>query len=162
MYYVYPQCAISVGEVGGFAIRRDLLQTTMIRGITTKPGGLLKLSHRTAHTISTPMLVNLDRRWEKMSSEEQVDIQAQLAKRQEGPWTELTLEEKKASYFVAFGPHGPRTNAHPPGFNRKVFAGTLAGIGATAVLFYGLRMLGKNTTLHDVKLMTEQNLLQRL
>ena len=78
-----------------------------------------------------------------MSPEEQADIQSQLAKRQEGPWTELTPEEKKAAYFVAFGEHGPRVNVHPKGFQYKVLFGTLAGLGASTVLFYLIRLGGK-------------------
>lgn len=97
---------------------------------------------RLAHTISTPTLVNLDRRWETMSPDEQADLQSQLAKRQEGPWSELTPEEKKAAYFVAFGEHGPRANVHPAGFQYKVAAGVFAGLAAASVMFYGMRMLG--------------------
>ena len=78
-----------------------------------------------------------------MSPDEQASIQSQLAKRQEGPWTELTPEEKRAAYFVAFGEHGPRANVHPKGFYSKVMVGTVAGIAAGSALFYLIRMGGK-------------------
>lgn len=38
------------------------------------------------------------------------------------------------AYWIAFGPHGPRA-LPPPGENTKIFAYTLIGIGAAAVLF---------------------------
>lgn len=75
-----------------------------------------------------------------MSPEEQADIQSKLAKRQEGPWSELTPVEKQAAYFVAFGEHGPRANVHPPGFHYKVMLGTIIGLAASSLLFYGIRM----------------------
>lgn len=76
-----------------------------------------------------------------MSPEEQADIQSQLVKRQEGPWTELTPEEKRAAYFVAFGEHGPRANVHPKGFQYRVIVGTVLGLAASSVMFYGIRLM---------------------
>lgn len=99
----------------------------------------LAVPKRSAHTISTPTLINLDKRWESMSPDEQADIQSQLAKRQEGPWSELTPVEKQAAYFVAFGEHGPRSNVHPPGFQYKVLLGTVLGLVASSALFYAIR-----------------------
>lgn len=102
------------------------------------------LPRRYAHTISTPTLINLDKRWDAMSPEEQADIQSKLAKRQEGPWGELTPVEKQAAYFVAFGEHGPRSNVHPPGFQYKVVLGTVLGLAASSLLFYGIRMMSSS------------------
>ncbi|BFZ55610.1 Cytochrome c oxidase subunit 5B, mitochondrial [Savitreella phatthalungensis] len=97
---------------------------------------------RMAHTISTPSLVNLQQRWDSMSPDEQADLSTELAKRQEGPWTELTAEEKRAAYFVAFGPHGPRASSHPPGFGTKVAVGTLLGLGLSTGIFFAIRSMG--------------------
>jgi len=49
-------------------------------------------------------------------------------------WHELTMQEKKAAYWIAFGPHGPRAQA-PPGENRQVFIYTMVGLGISFVLF---------------------------
>lgn len=111
--------------------------------LRTLASARVAVPRRFAHTISTPTLINLDKRWESMSADEQADIQSKLAKRQEGPWTELTPEEKKAAYFVAFGEHGPRANIHPKGFQYKVLAGTFIGLAVASVMFYGIRMLSR-------------------
>lgn len=112
----------------------------MLRTLTS---ARIAAPRRFAHTISTPTLINLDKRWESMSPEEQTDLQSQLAKRQEGPWSELTPEEKKAAYFVAFGEHGPRANVHPKGFQTKVVIGTVIGLLGSSALFYGIRMMAQ-------------------
>lgn len=111
--------------------------------LRTLASARVAVPRRLAHTISTPTLINLDRRWEGMSPDEQADLQSKLAKRQEGPWSELTPEEKKAAYFVAFGEHGPRANVHPKGFFGKVFIGTVVGLLASSVLFYGIRTMAQ-------------------
>ncbi|KAL8679972.1 MAG: hypothetical protein Q9186_003788 [Xanthomendoza sp. 1 TL-2023] len=54
----------------------------------------------------------------------------------------MTLQEKKASYWMAFGPHGPRA-VRPPGENWKVFWGTVAGIAVSCVLFGFIRWLAR-------------------
>ncbi|KAK5988699.1 Efflux pump radE [Cladobotryum mycophilum] len=65
------------------------------------------------HAISNPTLANIEKRWEGMPLQEQADLWMSLRDRMKGSWTELTLQEKKAAYWIAFGPHGPRT-ADPP------------------------------------------------
>ncbi|GAO46298.1 cytochrome c oxidase subunit V [Saitoella complicata NRRL Y-17804] len=94
---------------------------------------------RSVHAVSTPSLIDLDKRWESMAREEQKDLMDQLAERQKGPWTELTLAEKKAAYYIAFGPYGPRAPLHPPKFHLKVFMGVLGGLAASITLFLGIR-----------------------
>lgn len=39
------------------------------------------------------------------------------------------------AYWIAFGPHGPRT-LPPPGENRKIFAYTMIGVGVSFIIFY--------------------------
>jgi hypothetical protein len=55
---------------------------------------------------------------------------------------ELTLARLVTAYWIAFGEHGPR--ALPPADEgKKVFFYTLMGVGASLVLFAGIRMMGK-------------------
>ncbi|KAK3671048.1 Cytochrome c oxidase subunit 5B, mitochondrial [Recurvomyces mirabilis] len=89
---------------------------------------------RHAHAISNPTLANIEKRWEGMAPQEQADLWMALRDRMKGDWNELTLQEKKAAYWIAFGPHGPRA-LPPPGENWKVFSYTLIGIGAAGALF---------------------------
>jgi len=53
-------------------------------------------------------------------------------------WHELTLAEKKAAYWIAFGPHGPRAQA-PPGEAKKVALYTFAGVFVSFIIFYTTR-----------------------
>lgn len=47
-----------------------------------------------------------------------------------------------AAYWIAFGPHGPRS-LPPPGENQKVIIYTLIGVGVSFVIFASMRMFAK-------------------
>ncbi|GAB7357689.1 hypothetical protein MBLNU459_g0360t1 [Dothideomycetes sp. NU459] len=98
---------------------------------------------RRAHAISNPTLANIEKRWEAMPPQEQADLWMALRDRMKVDWTELTLQEKKAAYWIAFGPHGPRAQT-PPGEGTKVFAYTMVGVGASAVLFFLARYFARS------------------
>lgn len=61
-------------------------------------------------------------------------VQEQLEETMKRDWKELSLDEKKASYYVAFGPHGPRAPISKPGDNLKIFACVAALVGVTGVI----------------------------
>lgn len=48
----------------------------------------------------------------------------------------------KLAYFVAFGPHGPRTPANEPGHSLKVVVGVVALVGAAYGVFALARSQG--------------------
>jgi len=98
----------------------------------------LKASYAT-HTISTPTLADIEKRWPAMTTSEQADIAKQLEERQKVPWKELSVAEKRAAYYIAFGEYGPRAVLHPPGFHREVFTWVAVLIGVSYVLFEGTR-----------------------
>ncbi|EIW67828.1 hypothetical protein TREMEDRAFT_74318 [Tremella mesenterica DSM 1558] len=54
-------------------------------------------------------------------------------------WKELTIDEKKAAYFVAFGPHGPRAPIHHPGNAMRVIGGVAGCVGVAIAIFYAVR-----------------------
>ncbi|KAI0780475.1 cytochrome c oxidase subunit IV family, partial [Trametes elegans] len=84
-------------------------------------------------------LSNVEALWERLSADEQATIHQQLEEIQKRDWKTLTVDEKKAAYYVAFGPHGPRAPIDPPGSVPKIVLG-VAGLLATAgALFYGIR-----------------------
>ncbi|KAI9823119.1 MAG: Cytochrome c oxidase subunit 5A [Phylliscum demangeonii] len=95
-----------------------------------------------AHAISNPTLANIEKRWETMRPEEQADLWMALRDRMKVDWHELTWQEKKAGYWVAFGPHGPRA-VPPPGEGWRVFWGTMAGLGISVIIFVAIRMFAK-------------------
>ncbi|KAF2180192.1 COX4-domain-containing protein [Zopfia rhizophila CBS 207.26] len=94
---------------------------------------------RQAHAISNPTLANIEKRWEDMPPQEQADLWMSLRDRMKADWKELTMQEKKAAYYIAFGPHGPR-RPPPPDEGRKVFFLSMSLIGAAVIIFSITRM----------------------
>jgi len=70
-----------------------------------------------------------------MTADEQLTVHQQLEELQKRDWKTLSLDEKKAAYYVAFGPHGPRAPLHPPGSVPKILLAVLVGVGAGGALF---------------------------
>ncbi|KAG0365543.1 cytochrome c oxidase subunit IV-domain-containing protein [Gamsiella multidivaricata] len=100
---------------------------------------------RCASTTVTPSeipLANLELRWKTLTSQEQGSLAKQLEQAQAGDWTKLSLEQKKAAYWVAFGPHGARAPLTGPNHSLKVFVGTSAVVGAAGALFLWIRAKG--------------------
>jgi len=97
------------------------------------------IARRAMTAISNPTLNNIEKRWEGMPMQEQAELWMALRDRMKDSWHELTLQEKKAAYWIAFGPHGPRALPEP-GENRKVIFGTIIGIIASLIIFSGTRM----------------------
>ena len=60
-----------------------------------------------------------------MPPQEQADLWMALRDRMKVDWNEMTMAEKKAAYWIAFGPHGPRKEA-PPGEGRSIAEYTIA------------------------------------
>ncbi|KIY46942.1 cytochrome c oxidase subunit IV [Fistulina hepatica ATCC 64428] len=84
-------------------------------------------------------LSNIEAQWEKLSPEEQVSVHQQLETVQKKNWNELTVDEKKAAYYIAFGPHGPRKPISKPGDGMKMFLATLGALGVAGALSYVIR-----------------------
>jgi len=82
-------------------------------------------------------LANVEAQWERLTAEEQLTVHRQLEDLQKKDWKQLTLDEKKAAYYIAFGPHGPRAPIKPPGANATIIFGVVLGIGAAGAI-YGL------------------------
>ncbi|RPD66584.1 cytochrome c oxidase subunit IV [Lentinus tigrinus ALCF2SS1-6] len=77
--------------------------------------------------------------WERLSADEQLTIHQQLEEIQKKDWKTLSVDEKKAAYYVAFGPHGPRAPIDPPGTLPKIIIGVAALIATSAALFFSIR-----------------------
>ncbi|MCJ1228983.1 Cytochrome c oxidase subunit 5A [Toensbergia leucococca] len=113
---------------------------------TSKPSPAICLFDRnqiqtrqaTAHAISNPTLAGIEKRWEVMPPQEQADLWMALRDRMKVDWHDLTTQEKKAAYWIAFGPHGPRA-LPPPGEGRKIFGLTMLGVAVSFALFTVVR-----------------------
>ncbi|KDR69308.1 hypothetical protein GALMADRAFT_282736 [Galerina marginata CBS 339.88] len=62
------------------------------------------------HPAGPDPAVDIEAQWVKMSAEE-VSVHEQLEVLQQKDWKELSLDEKKAAHYVAFGPHVPLCGA---------------------------------------------------
>ncbi|KAF8447240.1 cytochrome c oxidase subunit IV family [Boletus edulis BED1] len=84
-------------------------------------------------------LSNVEAQWEKLTMADQATVQRQLEEIQKKDWKSLSVDEKKAAYYVAFGPHGPRTPVSPPGQGLKVFIYTLGLVSVAGLLSLAVR-----------------------
>jgi len=117
-------------------LRQSLVRSS--RALIVRPAGV-QVQKRAAHAVSNPTLANIEKRWETMPPQEQADLWMALRDRMKSNWSELTLQEKKAAYYIAFGAHGPRS-LPPPGEGWKVAGYTLIGVGVSFGLFVTLRI----------------------
>ncbi|KXN81271.1 Cytochrome c oxidase polypeptide 5, mitochondrial [Leucoagaricus sp. SymC.cos] len=91
-------------------------------------------------STATPVsLSNVEASWTKFSPEEKASVHQQLEEIQKKDWKELSTDEKKAAYYVAFGPHGPRAPSSQPGDAFKILLYTSALVGVAGSLFFALR-----------------------
>ncbi|KPI34346.1 Cytochrome c oxidase polypeptide 5, mitochondrial [Cyphellophora attinorum] len=97
---------------------------------------------RGAHAISNPTLAGIEKRWEGMPPQEQAELWMQLRDRMKVPWHELTLQEKKAAWWIAFGPHGPRAET-PPGEWSKVLIYSAIGVAISSALFFTIHSFAR-------------------
>lgn len=89
------------------------------------------------------MLANVEKRWETMPPAEQAELWMALRKRMKVEnWADMTLQEKKIAYYIAFGPHGPRART-PPGENWKVVGYSALAIVLSGVIFLVIRAFAK-------------------
>ncbi|KAI0729888.1 COX4, subunit IV of cytochrome c oxidase [Fomitopsis betulina] len=105
------------------------------RSITATASGHASAASPASSSSAVIPLSNVEAQWEQLSADEQLAVHQQLEEIQKKDWKTLSLDEKKAAYYVAFGPHGPRRPINPPGTTLKVTLGAVAGIAAAGVLF---------------------------
>lgn len=93
--------------------------------------------------ISTPTIIDLEGRWEKMAVSEQEDIISQLSERQKGSWTDLTSNEKRAAWYISYGNWGPRKPIHPKGEVAQITKGIIYVILASVGVFGFIRVISQ-------------------
>ncbi|KAJ7664734.1 COX4, subunit IV of cytochrome c oxidase [Mycena rosella] len=84
-------------------------------------------------------LSNIEAQWALFSPDEKSSVADQLEELQKRDWKLLSVDEKKAAYFVAFGPHGRRTPIHAKGDGFKIFGATMGLCGIAGLLFLAIR-----------------------
>ncbi|PGH31466.1 cytochrome c oxidase subunit 4 [[Emmonsia] crescens] len=91
------------------------------------------------HAIANPTLAAIEKRWEAMPPQEQAELWMQLRDRMKVDWHEMTLQEKKAAYYIAFGPHGPRAET-PKGEGLRIFVQVMKYLAVSTAFFFAMRM----------------------
>jgi len=108
----------------------------MFRAVCSSKQTILKTFRRSASTISaTPAVANVASRWKTLSAEEQAGITKRLDELQKQDWNKLSLEEKKAAYYIAFGSYGPRESLFKSGHATKVLVGVSGAVVISAGFF---------------------------
>ncbi|KNZ71657.1 Cytochrome c oxidase polypeptide 5, mitochondrial [Termitomyces sp. J132] len=102
------------------ARQRAPLRAVRRLATTASPSSVASSAPLTASRITPIPLANVEAQWAKLSSEEKLSVQEQL---------------EEAAYYVAFGPHGPRTSISQPGDTAKIFFWTLALVAIGGSLF---------------------------
>ncbi|KAL4064810.1 cytochrome c oxidase subunit IV-domain-containing protein [Scleroderma yunnanense] len=111
---------------------RRLATAAHVHSATPSPAGA-------SSAQSVIPLSNVEAQWEKMSKSEQTLVHRQLEELQKKDWKLLSIDEKKAAYYVAFGPHGPRASVSPPGQGFKIFLATTGLVGVAAAIYFSIR-----------------------
>ncbi|KAF7301191.1 hypothetical protein MIND_00683700 [Mycena indigotica] len=92
------------------------------------------------HAAAIP-LSNIEAQWALLSPDEKSSVAEQLEVIQKRDWKLLSQDEKKAAYYVAFGPHGRRKPIHEKGDGFKIFLSVSAAVAVSGVLFYTIRSI---------------------
>ncbi|KAF3765946.1 COX4-domain-containing protein [Cryphonectria parasitica EP155] len=124
------------------AVRAALTSATRQATTTTLISRAAASTAASSHAISNPTLANIEKRWEGMPLQEQAELWMALRDRMKEDWNALTLQEKKAAYWIAFGPHGPRA-LPPPDEGKKVALGVFIGVLASLAIFSASRLFAK-------------------
>ncbi|KAL1954833.1 hypothetical protein VTO42DRAFT_521 [Malbranchea cinnamomea] len=93
----------------------------------------------TEHAIANPELAGIEKRWETMPPQEQAELWMKLRDRMKVDWHDMTLAEKKAAYWIAFGPHGPRAPTSPKGEGIKIFVQVAKYLAVSLGVFFLIR-----------------------
>ncbi|KZP18300.1 cytochrome c oxidase subunit IV [Athelia psychrophila] len=124
--------------------RTSLSTSPLVRSLATTaaPGAHVASSSTATKAQSVIPLSNVEAQWATMNAEDKALVHQQIDALQKKDWKELSIDERKASYYVAFGPHGPRTPTNKPGDNLKIALATIGLSAIAGAVFLGFRALG--------------------
>ncbi|KAL1930515.1 hypothetical protein VTP01DRAFT_10677 [Rhizomucor pusillus] len=87
-------------------------------------------------------LQDIEPKWQTLPQAERDAVYKHLDELQTQDWKTLLAEEKRAAYFVAFGPHGPRRPLTQPGHLWRVLAGVSGALAISSGIMYATRVGG--------------------
>ncbi|CDZ98270.1 Cytochrome c oxidase, subunit IV/COX5b [Phaffia rhodozyma] len=105
------------------------------------------------------ILVNLESTWETMPQTEKIEVNKILEEVQKGDWRQMTVEQKQAAYYVAFGEYGARRKKSSVYETKVVFMMILGGVFTAAIGWNGFRIMapppGKTSTIEYQRSMND-------
>ncbi|KAJ3279311.1 Cytochrome c oxidase subunit 5A [Borealophlyctis nickersoniae] len=84
------------------------LATTAVRSPTAAPRRFLSSSNMPPITLQ-----QIETRWPRLPEAERGAIADVLHEAQKGDWKKMSMEQKRAAYYIAYGAYGPRTGPNP-------------------------------------------------
>ncbi|CAK5263005.1 unnamed protein product [Mycena citricolor] len=84
-------------------------------------------------------LSNIEAQWALLTPDDKSSVADQLEELQKRDWKLLSSDEKKAAYYVAFGPHGRRKPVHEKGDGFQIMLGTAGLVGIATAIFFAIR-----------------------
>ncbi|KAJ3139782.1 Cytochrome c oxidase subunit 5A [Physocladia obscura] len=96
------------------------------RHATTAAGNALRATEASIRGLET--------RWGKLPEAEQGAIADRIAAAEKADWKAMSLEEKRAAYFIAYGAHGAR-NQKDPNLTKAVWSWVALFIGISGGIF---------------------------
>ncbi|KAK2873239.1 Cytochrome c oxidase subunit 5 [Arthroderma sp. PD_2] len=127
------------------ALRSNQVSSIGCLSARVQSASLSKQQTRSAsseHAIANPVLAGIEKRWEAMPPQDQAELWMKLRDRMKVDWKSMTLQEKRAAYWIAFGPHGPRAET-PKGEGMKIFVQIMKYVVISAGVFYATRLLAQ-------------------
>ncbi|KAJ3260785.1 hypothetical protein HK103_007348 [Boothiomyces macroporosus] len=116
------------GEFFSFSPFIAMFRPTLLRRIPVIPR--FRQNHTTAHSLTA-----LETRWSKLPEAEKGAIADSLAEVQKGDWKKMTLEQKRAAYYIAYGSFGNRA-PHDPTLPKRVAAWLAFFLGVGTFLWF--------------------------
>lgn len=125
---------------------RRVLLTTPLKRTLLAPRLQLTRAQATVSGLQLDQasLAEIPKTWDGLTTEQKNSISKALDNKMNGDWKSLTLEEKRAAYFISFGPHGARKPADPSE-SRKVIVGLLLALAAATGISMVTTHYGKET-----------------
>ncbi|KAF9260017.1 COX4-domain-containing protein [Marasmius fiardii PR-910] len=130
-------------QANALPLRRCLATTANPAHVASAPTSSPSPTRTTKQSVIP--LGNVEAQWAKMSVEDKTTVHEQLEEIMKKDWKQLSIDEKKAAYYVSFGPHGPRAPTSQPGDNWKIFGAVVALIGVSGVVSALIRSQGQET-----------------
>ncbi|XP_006456398.1 COX4 subunit IV of cytochrome c oxidase [Agaricus bisporus var. bisporus H97] len=122
-------------------LARQRAPASLHRSIATTVSAPTTYSSSSSPSVSPVPISNVEASWTKLSPEERASVHQQLETIQQKDWKELSVDEKKAAYYVAFGPHGPRAPIDTAADRFKIYLYTTGLIALTGVVYYGIHLM---------------------